>query len=36
MNSNAWAYLFMMIGILGLFIINISTNLMMTNEQASI
>jgi hypothetical protein len=33
MNSHAWGYLFMMIGILGLFIINISTNLMMTNEQ---
>ena len=33
MNSSAWAYFFMLMGILGLVIINTSSNLLMTNEQ---
>ena len=33
MNSSAWAYFFMLLGILGLVIINTSSNLLMTNEQ---
>ena len=33
MNSSAWAYFFIVMGILGLVIINTSSNLLMTNEQ---
>ena len=33
MNSSAWAYFFVLMGILGLVIINTSSNLLMTNEQ---
>ncbi len=33
MNGSAWAYFFIVMGILGLVIINTSSNLLMTNEQ---
>ncbi len=33
MNSSVWAYFLVLIGILGIVIINTSTNLLMTNEQ---
>ena len=33
MNSSMWAYFIVLLGILGIVIINTSTNLLMTNEQ---
>ena len=33
MNSTMWTYFFMVIGILGIVVINLFTNTMITNEQ---
>ncbi len=33
MNSTMWTYFFMMVGILGIVLINIFTNMLVTNEQ---